>query len=144
MDVVLADWRMREKTVLFKRKYSMLVRENLDPVGVTLFQLQMLWFISKQEDMGTTMLADKLSVKPSAVTMGANQLHHSGLLTRVHSKTDRRQIRLRITSEGEALLKEAAGLYNQLASQIFACFSDHEKDMLIQLLDKLEEHTSAI
>ncbi|MBS2970157.1 MarR family transcriptional regulator [Metabacillus sp. KIGAM252] len=137
------EWleRVQEKTILFKRKYSLLVKENLEPLGVTPFQLQILWILGKDGEMGTTQLADKLKVKPSAVTMGTNQLHKRGWLNRIHLESDRRQIRITLTAEGERLLKEAKYTHNELASELFSCFNERELADFYCLVDKLEQNT---
>ncbi|AZB44078.1 MarR family transcriptional regulator [Bacillus sp. FJAT-42376] len=142
MKTTETDWleQVQKKTIRFKRKYSLLVKENLEPSGITPFQLQILWILQRNSGMGTTQLAEKLSVKPSAVTMGSNQLCKMGLLNRVHSETDRRQIRLDLTVQGKKRLEEAMDLHTELASEVFSCFSETERDTLFQLMDKLEQN----
>ncbi|WP_338777850.1 MarR family transcriptional regulator [Metabacillus sp. FJAT-52054] len=137
------EWleRVQEKTILFKRKVSLLVKENLEPLGITPFQLQILWLIGKDGEMGTTQLAEKLKVKPSAVTMGTNQLHKRGWLNRIHLESDRRQIRITLTAEGERLLMKAKGTHNELASELFSCFDEKELADFFCLVDKLEQNT---
>jgi len=66
----------------------------------------------------------------------------SGLIKKIRDKTDRRVIRLKITSKGRQTLKDASKPTNRLVKKIFANYSNKEKLsgslFLNKILDNLE------
>ena len=67
----------------------------------------MLAMISKEHTPKQSHLADKLGVKPSAITVMIDRLVQSGHVIRKHHETDRRIVLVENTAEGKAILAQA-------------------------------------
>ena len=55
-------------------------------------------------------LADRMQVRPNSAVGLADRLVRRGLVNRLHSRDDRRERHLELTSRGERMLRQVAGL----------------------------------
>ena len=71
-------------------------------------QIHALIYLERHQELSVTptQLSQVLRVRPSTITPMLQRLEDQGLLRRIHSKEDRRQVFLAITPEGKDLWKK--------------------------------------
>ncbi|MDX5569922.1 MarR family transcriptional regulator [Streptomyces sp. ID05-04B] len=82
-------------------------------------------------------LAARLEVVPRAVTTLVDGLEASGKVRRAPDPTNRRVIRIELTEDGRAALRELQGAKRSAAEEILDPLTDLERQVLSGLLDAL-------
>lgn len=91
-----------------------LYKPMLDEMGITYPQYLVLSAVAEQEEMTIGAIADRLSLESSTVTPPVKRLEQAGLVERQRSKTDERQVHVRLTNAGRALIQESRCLGDTL------------------------------
>lgn len=87
------------------RKIGTLISQKLDN-DLTAPQCFILSIISNERNITVSRLADKMGVKPSAITVMLDRLMNNGYAERIHDSKDRRVVLVQCTDKGsEALLR---------------------------------------
>ncbi|MBU6530619.1 MarR family winged helix-turn-helix transcriptional regulator [Streptomyces sp. NPDC057245] len=82
-------------------------------------------------------LAERLEVVPRAVTTLVDGLETAGKVRRVPDPDNRRVIRIELTDDGRAALRELHGARRSAAEEILAPLSEEQRTALGGLLDAL-------
>jgi DNA-binding MarR family transcriptional regulator len=82
-------------------------------------------------------LAERLEVVPRAVTSLVDGLEASGRVRRVPDPSNRRVIRIELTDEGRAALRELRSARRTAAEEILAPLTDEQREVLGGLLNAL-------
>ncbi|MEH0542193.1 MarR family transcriptional regulator [Streptomyces sp. B21-105] len=82
-------------------------------------------------------LAARLEVVPRAVTTLVDGLEASGKVRRAPDPTNRRVVRIELTEDGRAALRELQGAKRSAAEEILDPLTDLERQVLSGLLDAL-------
>ena len=90
----------------FNRVYKPL----LDPLGLTYPQLLVMQALWDQDDQTVGGLGEKLFLESSTLTPLLKRLEQAGLVTRRRDADDERQVRIRLTAQGEGLRGKAQDL----------------------------------
>lgn len=114
-----------------------IIDRHMEPYGITAAQFKVL-IIMAQFDVDTPAeLCRHLSLDSGAMTRMLDRLEQKNLLVRQRSEADRRQVRLVLTDDGQALAdllpQVGADAMNQLAEAI----SPQELQSLEQILKKI-------
>ena len=122
------------RTAMLKDK---IIDRHMEPYGITAAQFKVL-IIMAQFDVDTPAeLCRHLSVDSGSMTRMLDRLEQKNLLMRQRSEADRRQVRLVLTVDGQALADQlpeiGANAMNQLAGAITA----QELQQLEQILKKI-------
>jgi DNA-binding MarR family transcriptional regulator len=112
---------------------------HLMPLGITAAQLKVLKIIWRGDDTAVA-LCRHLSVRSASMTRMLDRLERKGLITRCQDGQDRRQVRLVLTSKGEALRAMFATMEAAAMNEFTECLTTEE---LMQLEILLEKITSA-
>jgi len=111
--------------------------------GVPLSGLSVLAHLLRSGTLTATALAALEHVQPQSITRILNDLETGGLIVREPDESDRRQLRLDITSKGRALLMEDARRQDAwLAGVLMVELSEAEQGVLriaAQLLDRISD-----
>jgi len=111
--------------------------------GVPLSGLSVLAHLLRSGTLTATALAALEHVQPQSITRILNDLETAGLIVREPDSSDRRQLRLDITSKGRALLMEDARRQDAwLAAVLMAELTEAEQAVLriaAQLLDRISD-----
>ena len=81
------------------------LRKETEQLGVTARQVTFLWLVKRSPGLSLAELAAEEGISPPAMSGHVDRLERAGLLARVRSDEDRRRVGLRLTEEGEALLR---------------------------------------
>jgi len=81
------------------------LRKETDQLGVTTSQATLLWLVKRSPGLSLAELAAEEGISPPALSGHIDRLERAGLLERIRSSEDRRRVGLRLTEEGERLLR---------------------------------------
>lgn len=104
---------------------------------LTKAQMFLLFHIRNERKCRLSQLADKLEVKPSAITVMIDRLEKVGYVKRMHDVIDRRVILVEMTSLGHDVLEEAFRIRNKVLADYLSQFEQEEVASLLALLEKL-------
>ncbi|EOS58549.1 MULTISPECIES: MarR family winged helix-turn-helix transcriptional regulator [Paenibacillus] len=112
-------------------------------LGLTGPQFHTLMLIAKKSNCNVSYLADKLEVKPSAITVMVDRLVQSGFVERRHDEQDRRAVLLSVTERGAEVLAEARKKSREVLKTHLSVLSQQELEMMITILEKLSNNSKA-
>ncbi|MEY4762036.1 MAG: hypothetical protein RLZZ200_1892 [Pseudomonadota bacterium] len=126
-------------SILLGRELSARLDQTLRPSGLTEVELRALFNIFSHAEAGTYpgAMCSALCQSPANVTRVTDALVARGLVTRVPSDEDRRRTELRITVDGEALVRELLPVFSSSARDLFAGFKPEELDQLLGVLRRI-------
>ena len=140
------DSEAHNVATMVRRSVTRLARrlrvERMDH-DVPLSGLSVLAHLLRSGTLTATALAALEHVQPQSITRILNDLETAGLIVREPDSSDRRQLRLDITSKGRALLMEDARRQDAwLAGVLMAELTEAEQAVLriaAQLLDRISD-----
>jgi DNA-binding MarR family transcriptional regulator len=101
------------------------LRKETEQLGVTARQATLLWLVKRSPGLALAELAAEEGISPPALSGHVDRLERAGLLQRVRSDDDRRRVGLRLTEEGERLMRRVrARRTTWLADRLRALESD--------------------
>jgi len=81
------------------------LRRETEQLGVTARQATLLWLVRRSPGLSLAELAAEEGISPPALSGHVDRLESAGLLERVRSIEDRRRVGLRLTGEGDRLMR---------------------------------------
>ena len=81
------------------------LRKETEQLGVTARQVTLLWLVKRSPGLSLAELAAEEGISPPALSGHVDRLEAAGLIERLRSTDDRRRVGLRLTDEGERLLR---------------------------------------
>jgi len=81
------------------------LRKETEQLGITARQVTLLWLVKRSPGLSLAELAAEEGISPPAMSGHVDRLERAGLLERVRSDEDRRRVGLRLTEEGQRLLR---------------------------------------
>lgn len=110
-------------------------RSKLAPVGITPAQSRLLRTVARSDSPPRMAdIAERLGVVPRAVTTLVDALEERSLVRRVPDPASRRVVRIEVTDEGAAVLKELRRVRRSAAESILAPLSREQRAELSGLL----------
>ncbi|WP_168928947.1 MarR family winged helix-turn-helix transcriptional regulator [Paenibacillus dokdonensis] len=100
-------------------------------------QLFMLNYIHGEQKCNLTQVADRLEVKPSAVTVMVDRLEKAGYVSRSHDPADRRVILVEATLQGEEVLAQAVQKRDACLKEHLSRLEPDEVRMFTELCEKM-------
>ena len=98
-DTVAADLR----PVLLRLAREL--RKETEQLGVTARQATLLWLVKRSPGLSLAELAAEEGISPPAMSGHVDRLERAGLIERLRSSDDRRRVGLRLTDDGERLMR---------------------------------------
>jgi DNA-binding MarR family transcriptional regulator len=92
--------------------------ERLLRLGVSMAQLHIMFTLQRSGEMPMSRLADILNVSDSNATGLIDRLEERGFIERRRVPTDRRVVLVRVTPDGEAMLREVDALSDELLRSV--------------------------
>ncbi|MEB3102540.1 MarR family winged helix-turn-helix transcriptional regulator [Ferviditalea candida] len=105
--------------------------------GMTRPQFFMLHIIKEHGPCKITQLAERLEVKPSAITVMIDRLVLSKLVMRTQDPNDRRVVLVELTEEGENELEKARDFSKQIISRYFSRLDSDELAQFVHTFEKI-------
>jgi DNA-binding MarR family transcriptional regulator len=81
------------------------LRKETEQLGVTARQATLLWLVKGSPGLSLAELAGEEGITPPALSGHVDRLEAAGLLERVRSTEDRRRVGLRLTENGDRLMR---------------------------------------
>lgn len=81
------------------------LRKETEQLGVTAPQATLLWLVKRSPGLSLAELAAEEGISPPALSGHIDRLERAELIERVRSSEDRRRVGLRLTDQGERLLR---------------------------------------
>ena len=81
------------------------LRKETEQLGVTARQATLLWLVKRSPGLSLAELAAEEGISPPALSGHVDRLERARLLERTRSSGDRRRVGLRLTDEGERLMR---------------------------------------
>jgi DNA-binding MarR family transcriptional regulator len=118
---------------------SQLFARELEDRSLAPIQFAALELIARNPDLSQREIAHHIATTPTVLVKPLEKLVAQGLLSRVRSRDDRRRARIRITAQGEELLREARRRIHTVEAQLTEKLSETERRSLLKLLHKLTD-----
>ncbi|GHG11464.1 MarR family transcriptional regulator [Streptomyces filamentosus] len=133
------DGLLAEQLLRLTRRLHRIQKRHLEPVGITPAQSRLLRVVAHYGDAPPRMadLAARLEVVPRAVTSLVDGLEAAGRVRRVPDPANRRVIRIELTDEGRATLRELRSARRAAAEDILAPLTVEQREVLGGLLTAL-------
>lgn len=106
---------------------------------ITVAQLFVLCFLSRNSEVTMSEIANYLEVSTAAATGIVDRLVKSAYLARVYSEQDRRIIKIKLTVKGQDLVEKIVKQKKQRIMDIFGKISDKERDDYLRILMRIHE-----
>lgn len=113
--------------------------EALAPAGIDPREFLLMRFVAASEGRSQQALAERLAIPPSRMVALVDRLEEAGLLERRPDPEDRRVRGLYLTRKGRAVLERAGKIAIDYETQLCAGINREERELLIDLLQKLQE-----
>ena len=121
----------------FNRLHRSQVQEIMESEGLYFGQLPILEVVHSLGCCTQKEIANKLKVTPPTVATSVKRLMKKGYLTKSIDENDQRNTLISITEEGKAKTCACRRKFDELDSKIFMSFAKDEKELLSNLLVKL-------
>ncbi|MCR2802805.1 MarR family winged helix-turn-helix transcriptional regulator [Paenibacillus soyae] len=128
--------RFQRSVTQLNRLFASMIMDRLNS-QVTGTQMYMLHYIRESGKCRLTELADKLEVKPSAVTVMIDRLEKAEFVKRTNDPADRRVILVELTGEGERILNQAHEMREQIIGSYLNKLDADEAAIATDVLEKM-------
>jgi DNA-binding MarR family transcriptional regulator len=81
------------------------LRKETEQLGITARQATLMWLVKRRPGLSLAELAAEEGISPPAMSGHVDRLERAGLIERVRSSDDRRRVGLRLTDEGQKLMR---------------------------------------
>lgn len=106
-------------------------------LGITAPEAGVLRLLAGQPGLSQRALATRLGAAPSRVVVLVDSLESKNLVRRERSATDRRNHELRLTADGDAMLRRLGQAAQAHEAELIAPLTEQERTRLATLLEKL-------
>src|SRR5262245_55639032 len=130
--------KIQALTFAIGKKMQTELLEQMQASGLTPPQFYILKILDHYGASRATQLAEKMYVKPSAITVTIDRLIDHGLVERYHDNNDRRVVVIELTKKGKATVEEAMAARNEHIAKYFSQLELQEREDLLRLFEKLE------
>jgi DNA-binding MarR family transcriptional regulator len=111
----------------------------LDKTGISHQQFQVLLTVqSGDPPVSQSFIARRLQHKLNSISMIADRMEKQGLISRVRSKDDRREVHVSLTPLGSEKLKLGVEVGVPLSERVASALSEEELNELVRLMTKLK------
>lgn len=112
--------------------------------GLTIQQCFILQQIADEERMTSSLLAERIEVKPSAITVMIDRLVKNGFVERLADPGDRRVTLLKLTGKGVAALEKMRNQFLDVTTRLLAVLDESEVEPFIQSFERIAEEASKL
>ena len=113
---------------------------ELAPLGITRSQWWVLAFISRNDGLPQTQLANDLDVGKVALGSLIDRLQTAGFVTRVADAKDRRVKRVFLTEKARHLIEEISGVSNRFNDKILDGISREDLELTSKTLFRMKQN----
>jgi DNA-binding MarR family transcriptional regulator len=125
------------------RATELYARDLAQAAGVTPAQLRVMQIVDEKNTATPKMLATQMGVSQATVTVLVDKLVARGVVDRVPSELDRRQINVVMTDLGKKALEEAPDALQKRYERAFVELADWEQAQLVSSLERVADMLDA-
>jgi DNA-binding MarR family transcriptional regulator len=81
------------------------LRKETEQLGITARQATLLWLVKRRPGLSLAELAAEEGISPPAMSGHVDRLERAGFIERIRSSDDRRRVGLRLTDDGQKLMR---------------------------------------
>jgi len=137
MDIEKFSLRLMELMPIIIRGFSRDEHNGLSRGEITIPQFWALLYLSRQKQCLMSQLAKQLEISRPAATGLVDRLMAQGLVQREDDQTDRRVVKIRISTKGKKLTKNICEQRRRSTVKIFSKISAQERLQYISILEKI-------
>ena len=126
------------------QRYVQRFEQHAAEISLTLMQCKVLVHLEKNEGVSQARLAELTAVEPMMMVRILDRMEADKVLERRADPNDRRARRLYLTKKAEPLLGEVWRLADQTRSELFAGIGKAERDVFMQVLERLHANACAL
>jgi MarR family transcriptional regulator, organic hydroperoxide resistance regulator len=108
-----------------------------DPEGLSLAQFELLRPLLDEQPLRVGQLADAAGVRGPTATRMLDTVERAGLVDRVHSRSDRRHVRVTLTRPGRAAVLEKQEQIERARQEVFASLSPAQQEHVASFLEAM-------
>ncbi|MDP3276010.1 MAG: MarR family transcriptional regulator [Deltaproteobacteria bacterium] len=135
--------RIVETVIFLYTESRRLTKEQAREHDLTGPQLTVIKLLAGIGELSLTELSDNMQTRNSTVTGIIDRMESADLVKRVRSESDRRVVRIRLTSKGKSLARTVTIEPMALFRESLESLSMQESRTLLKLLGKLEQNVRA-
>lgn len=128
--------RFHTANLRFRKSFDCELLQKMGP-SITGPQMYVLHYIKTRERCKLTDIADRVEVKPSAVTVMIDRMERAGFVRRVNDPADRRSILVELTPAGVEILDRVVLYRNEIIGKYFSRLQPEERTLITGLLEKM-------
>ncbi|MBU5261769.1 MarR family winged helix-turn-helix transcriptional regulator [Bacillus atrophaeus] len=136
-DQIMSDIQLSLQTLFQKIQPEMV--ESMEKQGVTPAQLFVLASLKKHGSCKISEIAERMEVKPSAVTLMVDRLEQKNLVVRKHDTEDRRVINISLTAEGDKKFEDILTGRKAILARYLSFLTAEELLQAAQITQKLAQ-----
>ena len=126
------------------RRYVLRFEQRAQEMSLTLPTCKVLAYLERNEGISQSKLADLTSIEPMAMVRILDHMEIEGLVERRPDPADRRARRLYLTPKSKPALDEIWRLAALTRSEAFAGISQAERNVFLDVLERLEGSLSRL
>jgi MarR family transcriptional regulator, organic hydroperoxide resistance regulator len=119
----------------FTRVYKPL----LDRVGLTYPQYLVLLVLCEEDNLTVKQIGERLFLDSGTLTPLLKRLESAGFVRRVRDRQDERQVRVKLTNQGQAIEEQAASIMSELV-----CAIGQSEESLLALTEEVAKLRAAL
>ena len=112
--------------------YKRFLGEGLNPQRVYVLEI-----LLAHRELGVAQLSGALDVDAPTMSGLLSRMQKEGLLERVRSKADRREVRVALTRSGRTVAKRTEAAVAEADRQLMAALNDRDVSALVRLVESL-------
>ena len=117
--------------------------KNLLRLGLTVAELRILRVLREQGSSPMNRFSAETMLSQPSITGIVDKLEEGGLVERVRSLEDRREVLIAITAKGNEVFSKGMDLHRQFVEKALSALKADEVDALVSLLKKLADASDA-
>ena len=128
-----------DKVLDISRDFLKYYSEEAYKVKLTLSQIAILDILSRIKESNMSDIARSMNVTTAATTGIVDRLVRDGYVARMNDPDDRRVIKIKLTSKGDAAVKSSLENKKRMITRVFGVLPKKERDEYLKILSRIRE-----
>ena len=128
-----------DKVLEISRDFIKYYADEAYKVKLTLSQVAILDILSRGNESNMSDLSRSMNVTTAAMTGIVDRLVRDGYVARANDPDDRRVIKIKLTSKGDAAVKSSLENKKRMITRVFGVLPKKERDEYLKILSRIRE-----
>ncbi len=130
---------VREWAKVFMHRSGRDFKRFMDATGLSFSQINILMRMMHEDCIGVSEIGEKMGITNAAASQAVDRLVQMGLVERTEDPQDRRAKRLKLTPDGQALIKKGIEARSRWIENITQSLTADQQEMVIRALTLLTD-----